>query len=200
MNDEAELLYGVIVAELNDVVPRRDPSLPNLYVSITSMDLAQRSELLNKGKGPKWLMNNVTALRKDFSVEPTLSSHAEAKALKKCIIQSLKSSGYTVNRDTDLWTVYVIELDSAATKNPGEGYVYVGETKKTPEERFIEHTNRVSNGKTKLFSSVAANHGRRLRMDLAPTAKLFDKESSKQAEADCAERLRGLGYKVRGGH
>ena len=92
MNDEAEMLYGVIVAELNDVVSRRDPSLPNLYVAITAMDLAQRSELLNKGKGSRWLMNNVTALRKDFSVEPALSSHAEAKALKKCIIQYFTGS------------------------------------------------------------------------------------------------------------
>ena len=47
---ETQLQYGVIVIELKDVVPRRDPSLPNVYVSVTTMDLEQRTELLNKGR------------------------------------------------------------------------------------------------------------------------------------------------------
>lgn len=192
--------YGVLVVELKDVIPRRDSLLPNLYVGITTMDLVRRTELLNKGKGPAWLKDNVTSLRHDFSTAPNLTSHDSAKDLKKSLINSLKSEGYTVNRNTDIWTVYVIELDSTATKSPGQGYVYVGETKKTPEERFVEHTGRVSNGKTKLFAAVVANHGKLLRMDLAPRRKYFDSTSSKQAESEWAEHLRDVGYNVRGGH
>ena len=197
---EQELQYGVIVVELKDVVPRRDPSLPNVYVAITTMDLVRRAELLDKGKGLKWLKDNVTSLRHDLSTAPTLASHGDAKNLKKSVISTLKSQGYTVNRNTDVWTVYVIELDATATKTPGKGYIYVGETKKSPEARFAEHKGRASNGKTKLYSTVVANHGVCLRMDLAPTSKLYDKDASKRAEAEWADHLRNLGYTVKGGH
>lgn len=197
---EQELQYGVIVVELKDVVPRRDPSLPNVYVAITTMDLVRRAELLDKGKGLKWLKDNVTSLRHDLSTAPSLASHGDAKNLKKSVISTLKSQGYTVNRNADVWTVYVIELDATATKTPGKGYIYVGETKKSPEARFAEHKGRASNGKTKLYSTVVANHGVCLRMDLAPTSKLYDKDASKRAEAEWADQLRNLGYTVKGGH
>jgi hypothetical protein len=148
----------------------------------------------------KWLKDNVTSLRHDLSTAPSLASHGDAKILKKSVISTLKSQGYTVNRNTDVWTVYVIELDATATKTPGKGYIYVGETKKSPEARFAEHKNRASNGKTKLYSTVVANHGVCLRMDLAPTSKLYDKDASKRAEAEWADHLRNLGYTVKGGH
>ena len=200
MSTQGILQYGIIVAELKDVVPRRIPSLPNLYVGITTMNLLERFEHLEKGKGSPWLKNNLTSLREDFSIEPSMERPDETRKLKKILVDSLKSEGYTVNRNTDIWTVYVIELHSNAIKDPGEGYVYVGETRKTPEERFSEHMNRATNGKTKLFSSVVANHGKQLRMDLAPGVNYFDKPSSKKAEAEWAEHLRSLGYKVKGGH
>jgi hypothetical protein len=148
----------------------------------------------------KWLKDNVTSLRHDLSTAPSLASHGDAKILKKSVISTLKSQGYTVNRNTDVWTVYVIELDATATKTPGKGYIYVGETKKSPEARFAEHKGRASNGKTKLYSTVVANHGVCLRMDLAPTSKLYDKDASKRAEAEWADHLRNLGYTVKGGH
>lgn len=197
---EQELQYGVIVVELKDVVLRRDPSLPNIYVSVTTMDLEQRTELLNKGKSSAWLKNNVTSLRHDLSIAPTLTVYDQAKDLERSVINKLRSQGYTVNRNTDIWTVYVIELDATATKTPGKGYIYVGETKKSPEARFAEHKGRASNGKTKLYSTVVANHGVCLRMDLAPTSKLYDKDASKRAEAEWADHLRNLGYTVKGGH
>jgi hypothetical protein len=192
--------YGILVAELQDVVPRRNPSLPNLYVGITTMNLLERFEHLEKGKGSPWLKNNLTSLREDLSIEPGMERHDEARKLKKQLVDSLKSEGYTVNRNTDIWTVYVVELHSTAIKNPGEGYVYVGETRKTPEERFCEHMSRARNGKIKLFSSVVAEHGKQLRMDLAPGVQCFDELSSKKAEAEWAGYLRFLGYTVEGGH
>ena len=197
---ETQLQYGVIVLELSDVVPRRDPLLPNIYVSVTTMNLEQRAELLNKGKSSAWLKNNVTSLRHDFSIVPSLTVYDEAKDQERSIINMLRSQGYTVNRNTDIWTVYVIQLDATATKSPGKGFVYVGETKKSPEARFAEHIGRASNSKTKLFVAAVANHGKCLRMDLAPPGKFFDKEASKRAEAEWADHLRNLGYTVKGGH
>jgi predicted GIY-YIG superfamily endonuclease len=96
--------------------------------------------------------------------------------------------------------VYVIELDPTVIQDVGKGYVYVGETMKTPEQRFAEHKNRSRNGKTRLYSPVVAKHGKCLRMDIAPRTHLFDKQSSKVAEAEWAEHLRSLGYTVKGGH
>jgi hypothetical protein len=200
MSIQVNLQYGIIVAELKDVVPRRNPSLPNLYVGITTRNLLERFEHLEKGKGSPWLKNNLTSLREDLSIKPGIERHDDARKLKKRIVDSLKSDGYTVNRNTDIWTVYVIELHSSAIKNPGEGYVYVGETRKTPEERFCEHMSRARNGKIKLYSSVVAEHGKQLRMDLAPGVQCFDELSSKKAEAEWAEHLRLLGYIVEGGH
>lgn len=192
--------FGIIVAELKDVVPRRNPSLPNLYIGITTMKLLERFEHLEKGGGSPWLKNNLTSLREDLSIELGVEDHDEARKLKKQLVDSLKSAGYTVNRNTDIWTIYVIELHSTAIKDPGEGYVYVGETRKTPEERFCEHMSRARNGKIKLYSPVVAEHGKQLRMDLAPGVQCFDELSSKKSEAAWAEHLRLLGYTVEGGH
>lgn len=194
------LQYSLIVLELADVVPRRASSKPNLYISITSMPLAARCELLNDGHGPDWLSGQIRLIRHDLSCESFTTDHASAKAFKTAMTAALRSEGYTVNRNTDIWTVYVIELDATATKEPGHGYVYVGETKKNPKQRFEEHLSRAVNGKTRLFSPVVANHGQRLRMDLAPNRPFFDKASSKEAEAEWAEHLRSLGYVVKGGH
>ena len=192
--------YSLLVLELQDVVPRRDLSNPNLYVSITILSLANRIKYLQSGRGPEWISGNIQSLRKDLSSEYFTMDYQHAKSCKSARIASLRSEGYTVNRNTDIWTVYVIELDPSAVKDSGAGYVYVGETKKHPEQRFEEHINRSVNGKTRLYSPVVAKHGRRLRMDLAPNTCFFDKQSSKQAEGEWAQHLRSLGYTVKGGH
>ena len=192
--------YSLIVLELEDVVPRRNPSKPNLYVSITKMPLESRFAYLASGEGPDWLVGKIHSLREDYSYGPFTEDYECAKSHKSATIAALRSEGYTVNRNTDTWIVYVIELDSSATNAPGAGHVYVGETKKSPEQRFEEHLSRAVNGKTRLYSPVVANHGRHLRMDLAPNRYFFDKMSSKEAESEWAEHLRSLGYVVKGGH
>jgi hypothetical protein len=192
---------GVIVVELDDVVPRRHPDLPNLFVASTRSPIERRFELLRHGKGPDWIHGHIVALRSDLSVEIAPVSPTEARSQKKHTVATLKSRGYTVNRDAFIWCVYVIELDSAAAKDPGRGVVYVGETRRTPEERFHQHISQVRNNRSqRLFSPVVARHGKRLRMDLAPNTLLFDAQSAKQAEAEWAEHLRSLGYVVKGGH
>lgn len=198
--EQPDLSYRVIVVELSDVVPRRRGDRPNLYVGLTTMDPRTRFDLLVTGRGPSWLRGHIVTLRTDLSPQQQFADPGEARAAKSSLIKSLKSAGFTVNRDVSVWTVYVIELDNSVTREPGLGTVYVGETKKTPEERLREHLTRAVNGRTRLYSSVVARHGRRLRMDLAPDEKYFDKESSKRAEAAWAEHLRSLGYTVRGGH
>jgi hypothetical protein len=192
---------GVIVVELDDVVPRRHPDLPNLYVASTSSPIRVRFEQLQRGKGPAWIQGHVVRLRSALSVDTRPLEPARARAIRRETVQNLQSKGFTVNCDTYTWCVYVIELDPAAVKDPGLGVVYVGETSLTPEERFKQHKSKARGAKNRrLASPVVAKYGKTLRMDLAPVGKLYDKQTAKRAEAEWAEHLRSLGYVVKGGH
>lgn len=199
--EQGTIHSGVIVVELDDVVQRRHPDLPNVFVTSTRSPIEQRFEELQREKGPDWIKGHIVALRPDLSVKTAPVSPAEARSRGKHTIASLKSQGYTVNLDTYIWSVYVIELDPTAAKDPGRGVVYVGETCRTPEERFEQHITR-AHGSTnqRLYSSVVAKYGKCLRMDLAPSEPLFDKESARRTESEWAEHLRSLGYVVKGGH
>jgi hypothetical protein len=99
-------------------------------------------------------------------------------------------------------SVYVIELDDAVCQRTtcksrlsGKPHVYVGETSKTPEERFETH---LAEG----FISVPAvrNYGIRLRPRLYRNWGPYQtKEEALDAEARLAEKLRRSDFYVRGG-
>ena len=189
----------VIVVELDDVVPRRDPDKPNLYVGLTIEEPATRFERLKMGHGPAWLQGHLVGLRDDLTSGP-LFSRDEAERECRMAIRCLKSEGYTVNRDTRVWTVYVIEMDPKGCKDPGKGFMYVGETSKTPEERFKEHIKGKRNKRGRLYSRSVRKYGLVLRLDLAPETRYFDAASSKAAEKRWARKMKDEGYKVVGGH
>lgn len=189
----------VLVIELDDVVPRRDPDKPNLYVGVTVEEPAARYEALTRGKGPVWLEGHLARWREDLTSGPFLLRE-EAQREHKAAVKCLKSEGFTVNRDAKVWTVYVIELDPKGCRAPGKGFVYVGETSKSPEDRFLEHTKGKRNKRGPLFSPIVRRYGRTLRMDLAPQTKCFDQKASKAAEKAWAAKLKADGYKVAGGH
>jgi len=189
----------VLVVELDDIVPRRDPDKPNLYVGLTIEEPATRYERLKMGYGPAWLQGHLVRLRGDLVSGPFLSRD-DARLECRMAIRCLKSEGYTVNRDTKVWTVYVIEMDPKGCKDPGKGFVYVGETSKTPEARFKEHIKGKRNMRGRLYSRSVRKYGQRLRMDLAPEIRYFDGRSSKAAEKRWARKLKDEGYRVIGGH
>jgi GIY-YIG catalytic domain len=191
--------HWVIVAELDDAVPRRDSARPNLYVGLTIEAPVIRFERLKLGYGPAWLEGHLVALRDDLVSGPFLRQD-EARLELRAAIRCLKSEGYTVNRDTRVWTVYVIELDPKGCEDPGKGFVYVGETSKTPEERFKEHIKGKRNKRGRLYSRMVRKYGQGLRPDLAPDIKYFDAASSKAAEKRWARKMKDEGYKVVGGH
>jgi hypothetical protein len=185
------------VVELDDVVRRRDSAKPNLYVGLTIEAPVVRYERLKMGYGPAWLRGHLVGLRDDLVSGPFLSQD-EARRELLMAIRCLRNEGF--NRDTRVWTVYVIELDPKGSKDPGKGYVYVGETSKTPEERFKEHIKGKRNKRGRLYSRSVRKHGRSLRLDLAPGIKYFDAASSKAGEKRWARKMRDEGYKVVGGH
>ena len=189
----------VIVVELDDVVPRRDPGKPNLYVALTIEEPATRHERLKRGCGPAWLQGHLVRLRDDLVSGPFVRRD-DTKRECRIAIRCLKNEGYTVNRDTKVWTVYVIELDPKGCKDPGKGFVYVGETSKIPEERYKEHIKGKRNKRGRLYAPSVRKYGKCLRMDLAPEIRYFDGASSKAAEKRWARKLKDEGYKVVGGH
>lgn len=198
--DDPPTSWSLFVVELDDVVARRDPAKPNLYVARTIVEPEKRFDNIRKGKKKHWYSDHAVRLRQDLAPSRRYDSQEKAKAAYTRLVKKLAKEGYTVNRDTRVWTVYVIELDSSGVSHPRKGYVYVGETSKTPEERFCEHMEGARNKRGKLFSNDVHKHGRVLRPDLAPNRLYFDQESSKRAEKQHAELLRAKGYSVAGGH
>lgn len=192
--------YWLMVIELDDVVPRRDPRKPNLYVTKTATPPERRLEIIKRNKRPHWYTKHVLRLRKDLSSSTKYKSSEAAELACSNLKKKLSSEGYTVNRNTRIWTVYVIELNANAVPNPGEGYVYVGETSRTPEERFKQHLQGARNKKGRLYSPVVKRHGVKLRPDLAPRKRYFDQASSKRAEKEHFELLKSKGFNVKGGH
>lgn len=192
--------YWLIVIELDDVVPRRDPKKPNLYVAKTVTPPEERFATIQRSKKQRWYTDHVKQLRMDLTNSKTYKSSEEAKQALSKLTRKLTSEGYTVNRNTQVWTVYVIELDKTAVANPGKGYVYVGETSKTPEERFKQHRDGARNKHGRLYAGVVKQHGVRLRPDLAPRKKYFDQAAAKRGEKEHFEYLKSKGYNVKGGH
>ncbi len=194
------LQYSLIVLELEDVVPRRDPRKPNLYVAKTVTPAEERFATIQRSKKKLWYTGHVKRLRTDLASSRSYKSHEDAKQALTKLVGRLTREGYTVNRNTQVWTVYVIELDKTAVTNPGKGYVYVGETSRTPEERFRQHRDGARNKHGRLYAGVVKQHGVKLRPDLAPRRNYFDQASAKRGEKEHFELLKSKGFNVKGGH
>ena len=192
--------YRLIVIELDDVGPRRDQRKPNLYVARTVTPPDERFATIQRSKKIHWYTAHVLKLRSDLANSRTYKSSEDAREACSKLSKKLTSEGYTVNRNTQVWTVYVIELDKTAVSNPGKGYVYVGETSRTPEERFKQHRDGARNKNGRLYANVVKQHGVRLRPDLAPREKYFDKDAAKRGEKEHFELLKAKGFNVKGGH
>ena len=102
--------YWLIVIELDDVVPRRDPQKPNLYVAKTLTPPEKRFEAIQRSNKKHWYIDHVLSLRSDLSTSTTYNSREDAKRARTMLVKKLMGEGYTVNRNTQVWTVYVIDL------------------------------------------------------------------------------------------
>ena len=198
--DSMQQEYWLIVIELDDVVDRRDPRKPNLYLAKTVTPPEERFATIQRNKKKHWYTEHVKRLRTDLANSRTYKSDEEAKQALMKLTRKLTSEGYTVNRNTQVWTVYVIELDKTAVTNPGKGYVYVGETSRTPEERLKQHRDGARNDHGRLYAGIVKQHGVKLRPDLAPRKKYFDQASAKRGEKEHFELLKSKGFNVKGGH
>ena len=106
----------------------------------------------------------------------------------------------TAREDTDRnkpapepYHAYVIELDDDVPCTNGRFAVYVGQTAKTPEERFAQHKAGIR------ASRWVRDHGGRLRPDLFEQPCLRSQAEALTFEALLAARLTAQGWTVKGG-
>lgn len=192
--------YQLMVVELYDVVARRDPEKPNLFVAKTITTPEARFKAIQGNKKLSWYAKHIKQLRPDLALATIFHSKKRADAAYKKLVKELGKQRFTVNKDTRVWSVYVIEINTAAIPNPGKGVFYVGETSKTPEERFEEHIEGKRNKKIRLYSPFVFKHKGKLRPDLAPKCKYFSQKCSEKAEKEHFNLLKAQGYIVEGGH
>ena len=193
--------YRVVVLELTNVVSRIRTDRPNLYVGVTTRTPQQLADGLNNGKyTPAWARNNVVGILDTLAPAGTFT-YTEAKQLRDDLKRQLRTKGYTVNRNTTAYRTYVINLHNPNLADPGKGYVYVGQTSKTPEERLHEHlTGARSRKGHNLASRTVSKYGRQLNYDLMTQRIYLTQKQALTAERRLAERLRQQGYTVEGGH
>ena len=122
----------------------------------------------------------------------------DASEVRAQVRDHLLDQGYVLDpaNGNETYTIYIVNLvdDSEPDLAPGK-WVYVGETSKTPEERFDEHKNGIRDNK------AARDHGRDLNYDLMKRIpQVRCKQDSKWLEAHAGEKLRDCGYKVEGAH
>jgi len=199
MTDEDDDLR-VVVIEVDDVVERRDPKLPNVWVGVTTRPAEEHAAGLQAGRfKPAGARGRVVPPRLDLAAATPLPAEA-AREQEKDIVKELRRQGYTVNRNQQVWRTYVIRLADDAVDDAGAGYVYVGETSRTVEDRLDQHLTGARNSRGKLFSPVVRDHGIGLAPELMTSKVYMSKKQAQKAERRLAERLRKQGFVVEGGH
>lgn len=124
------------------------------------------------------------------------------------LIKKLKAEGFLVlNRAPKVtYSVYVIELRSTVGdqpsvlkmnpgRNPRKPCVYVGQTSKSPEERFAQHLSGVLSGRH-VNKETAVGLMPEVYEHLNPMTEL----ESLRMERNLARKLRKEGWAVLGGH
>ena len=195
-----EVTYGVVVLELKDVAPRVLEDRPNLYVGVSARPADDLAAGLSEGRfKPAWARHQVVAARQDLTVQG-MFNHQLAKEHRDDLIRALRSKGFRVNRIGRAYRTYVINLHNPGLKDPGRGYVYVGQTSKTPEQRLREHlTGAVSNKGHNLASRKVKKYGVDLNHKLMTRRVYLTQRQALKAERRLADRLREQGFVVEGG-
>ena len=155
-------------------------------LEILSYCLAALSPKHRSGTLTQWL--DVIEYAQTLGMEPIswLEKAADVTALFKP-----KSSGKH--------NIYIILLSGLKGKTPGYG-LYVGETSKSPSDRFVEHVSGKRNRKGPLYSRIVYKHRERLLPTLYNHLNPMSRAEAKELEKEIAETLRLEGIPVYGGH
>jgi hypothetical protein len=204
MNKE-DSSWRIVVVELDHALPRRKPGLPHLYVGLTKVSIEERLVDLKSGAGPKELAGTYLQLRLDLIEATEDFSHAKsAKSALKREKKRLARLGHSINGISTVWHTYVVDLESTGMTEVGKGYVYVGQTSHTPEERFAIHKAPKPKAPAKdLRSKVVAKRGLCLNYELmtklSPSSPVYTQEDALALEKKWAKKLHNMGYRVEAG-
>lgn len=185
----------IVVFELRDVVPRRKPKLPNLFVTTTSKDVSKPDLLLKSlTKSRRKLGSSILSLREDLCPKGSYSDTKSRGSAKSEFCKTLAAEGYCVNPNPDSrYAIYVVKLAPTAWLKDSRQPVYVGVSSYEPVERIAQHLEGVRSAR-----KVKNHFGRRWE-ELEPKGKLFHSYYDAIAEeTSWGIKLLKDGYKVFG--
>lgn len=197
--------WRIVAVELDDSLPHRSSDLPHLYVGLTKLMAEQRLADLQNGAGPKDLVGKYVRLRQDLVEASDDFEHPRtAKAILRREKRRLAKLGFAINGIATVWHTYVVDLDPAGMTDVGEGYVYVGQTSHTPEERFAIHKGPKPAAPAKdLRSKVVHKRGIGLNYELmkqlTPSSPVYTQQDALALEKKWAKKLHNMGYRVQAG-
>ena len=185
-----------------------DPDRPQLLLGSARDNPIQRMEKLTNGSldhskfaqtyGIEPRMDLLETLPAEIGALESYRKKDDASEVRAQVRDHLLDQGYVLDpaNGNETYTIYIVNLVSESGSDPVPGkWVYVGETSKTPEERFDEHKNGIRDNK------ATRDHGRDLNYDLMKhIPQVRFKQDSKWLEAHAGEKLRDCGYKVEGAH
>jgi len=186
-------VYRIDIVERIDDSPRRRPDLPSLDVGLTIAEPGPQLDGVwdrRRNKNPdRW-----GVIRYDLMDDRCFDDRLLAKDHQHIVMRRLTRAGHAVNGRSTIYRTYVIELDGSK-KPDHHGWLYVGQTSKSFEERLAEHLDPDS----RLGSPKVRKNFVRTRLDLAGTNVLFDQGDALMAESRLRVHLEKLGYAVDGG-
>ncbi len=192
--------YYVVIVELDTKLRGRDKTKPHLYTGMSKTPPEDQLTKIQESRsaGPDYARGRYVKIA---DANPYAKPRTSAEvARRRCDEQIEKyiRRGHFVNNG-EKFHVYVIDLKQDHLKTmPKAGYVYVGRTSKTPEERFKQHMGgKPLVGKDRR-SKVVKRLGVRLNYDLMPKSVSTETQSI-QLEKDWAKRLKDRGYRVEAG-
>ena len=204
MTIQASKTCRIVAIELKSM-PRRLPNVPHLYIGLTTLSPDECFEKLQKGKRhpgfqDKWLK----VCQEVLEHHEIFTDSKEAKKVLRKEKERLAREGHAINGSASKWHTYVVDLDPTGMTDVGEGYVYVGESSHTPEERYAIHKGDKPKPPAKdLRSKVVHKRGtglnRKLMAELTPQPPVFTQKDSRALERSWARTLKKMKYRVEAG-
>lgn len=202
--------HKVWLAELSGsrIERHADPSRSQLIIGTCLAEPMVHIKKLNRKRQSKFGSSNAIQYRSRMDLLENLPKQIrglteyvrrrDAKKRMRIIREHFQSEGYVIggSPDSAVYTVYVVNLTDATgtRKNPRE-WVYVGQTSRTPEERFHQHLDGYK------ASKWVTKYGIDLNEDLMhgiPQARF--KQDALFLESTHAAKLEAEGFNVKGGH
>lgn len=208
---KAKPFYSIWLGEVD--VPQHpmlpNPTMPRLLLGSSKDEPLTRISQLNAGEvdGSGFVerhpitprLDLLDALPKSVRGQPRYSKMTPMQARKAKIRDHLRDKGFIVdlNNGNNVFTVYVVNLsDDVGPRVGPHRWVYVGQTRKTPEERLQDH--KAGRNASKWVTKYGERLNYRLFAPEVPQVRFV--QEAEAIEKRLAEDLRRRGFNVKGGH